>query len=97
MKKTRIEYLSEFDYDEEQFDSAIIHTDTEYYLDDGNNTQELFDPGQLALVPIESSELLENYNSSEKIVEDLTKIQGNAIVQIPKKLDNCRHNLNSSN
>ena len=72
---------TEFDYDEEEFDSTIIHTDTEYYLDDGNNTQELFDLDQLALVPIDSSELLENYNASEKTAEDLKKIQDNAIVQ----------------
>ena len=72
---------TEFDYDEEEFDSTIIHTDTEYYLDDGNNTQELFDLDQLALVPIDSSELLENYNASEKTAEDLRKIQDNAIVQ----------------
>ena len=72
---------TEFDYDEEEFDSTIIHTDTEYYHDDGNNTQELFDLDELALVPIDSSELLENYNTSAKTAEDLKKIQDNTIVQ----------------
>ena len=72
---------TEFDYDEEEFDSTIIHTDNEYFLDDCNNTQELFDMDQLALVPIESSELLETYNTSEKTAEGLKKIQDNAIVQ----------------
>ena len=40
---------TEFDYDEEEFDSTIIHTDNEYFLDDGNNTQELFDMDQLVV------------------------------------------------
>ena len=72
---------TEFDYDEDEFDSTIIHTDSEYYTDDGNNTQELFDLDELALVPMESSELLETYNASEKTAKDLAKIQDNAMLQ----------------